>query len=139
MNKLEHGRVQYFLTRVAESGFPSRIHLFEVAIRRDNTSQIRYKVEEPFKVTLRLCRELVDSLALGYVKADTCDSDRLTKIIVCASSRRTDPANLSIGKRDPVFDRQMRRPILEAILNLRDNARSIFRMQGGAERFPVGK
>src|SRR6478735_4520720 len=98
MNELEHRGAKYFLTRVAEGGFPSRVHLFEVAIRRNDTSQIRYQVEEPFKVTLRLCRELVYSLALGYVKADTGDSDRPTKIIVCASSRSTDPANLSIGK-----------------------------------------
>ena len=81
MDKLEHGSPKHFLARVTEGGFPSRIHLFEVAIRGDDTSQIRYKVEESFKVALRSGRKRVYSLRFGGVEADTVVADRLTKII----------------------------------------------------------
>ncbi len=49
MNELEHRGAEQFLLRIAKRGFPRGIQFLEVAIRRNDTCQIRDEVEELFK------------------------------------------------------------------------------------------
>lgn len=136
MDEVEHGRLKYFLHSEAEFDFPSRIYLLEVAISGDNTGQIGYQVEESFKVTMRLGSQYGCALAFGEVKTDAGHPERETEGIVCGPSRRADPTQPAIGKQDPVFGGNMRRPLLEALFEQRGDARAIFGVQSGGEGFP---
>jgi hypothetical protein len=60
MNELEHRCAKDFLLRIAEGGFPSWIHLLEIAISGDYTCQIWDEVEEEFKVRLGFdCKQVL--------------------------------------------------------------------------------
>src|SRR6478672_2297964 len=98
MNELEHRRPEYFLACIAECGFPSWIHFLEVSICRDNARQIRYQVEEPFEVAIRL-DDVVFTLAL--VPSDVLDGHHCPKAFTVWN---LDPRNRLFGRKGaPAF------------------------------------